>query len=46
MAVPDRVVQKALAAYEELPPESGRFERMRAAIEAIMRKNDHEGEEP
>ena len=38
MGIPDATVARALAAYESLPEHSGRFARMRAALEAVSRK--------
>lgn len=46
MPIPDRVVTRALTAWESLPAESGREARMRAALEAVRRKPAaEEGEE-
>lgn len=38
MAISDKVVAKALAAYESAPPLTGHFERMRLALEAVAAK--------
>jgi len=38
--VPDAAVVKALAAFESLPPHSGLFERMRAALEAVTKPSE------
>jgi hypothetical protein len=46
MPVPDPVVARALAAYESLPPLAGRFERMRAAIEAVAKRRPEPEDDP
>jgi hypothetical protein len=43
--ISDQTVARALAAYESLPEHSGRFERMRAALEAVTRKKPEKKEE-
>jgi hypothetical protein len=37
MAIPEKTVTAALAAYENLPPESGRYARMEAALMSVLK---------
>jgi hypothetical protein len=37
-AIPDRIVSRALVAYESMPAGTGREDRMRVAIRAVQRK--------